>query len=42
MEKNIWGIHTTDDKLFLSGNVIALGWKRSFKRINKRSRNIQS
>ena len=27
MEKNIWGIHTTDDKLFLSGNVIALGWK---------------
>ena len=27
MEKNIWGIHTTDDKLFLVENVIALGWK---------------
>jgi restriction system protein len=26
-EKRIWGIHTTDDSLFLSNNVIAIGWK---------------
>lgn len=26
-EKRIWGIHTTDDFLFLNDNVIALGWK---------------
>lgn len=27
MEKTIWGIHTTDDRLFMSESVIALGWK---------------
>ena len=26
-EKRIWGIHTTDDSLFLHNNVIAIGWK---------------
>lgn len=26
-EKRIWGIHTMDDNLFLSENVIAIGWK---------------
>lgn len=26
-EKKIWGIHTTDDSLFLHDNVIAIGWK---------------
>lgn len=26
-EKKIWGIHTTDDKLFLHDSVIAIGWK---------------
>ena len=26
-EKRIWGIHTTDDSLFLNNNVIAIGWK---------------
>lgn len=24
--KTIWGIHTTDDSLFLSQNIIAIGW----------------
>ena len=24
--KTIWGIHTTDDLLFLSQNIIAIGW----------------
>lgn len=26
-EKRVWGIHTTDDNLFLTQNVIAIGWK---------------
>lgn len=26
-EKRIWGIHTMDDTLFLTQNVIAIGWK---------------
>ena len=26
--RNIWGIHTKDDTLFLKGNVIAIGWKK--------------
>ena len=26
-EKRLWGIHTTDDKLFLHNNVIAIGWR---------------
>ena len=26
IEKRIWGIHTMDDSLFLSSNVIAIGW----------------
>lgn len=26
-EKRVWGIHTMDDNLFLSKNVIAIGWK---------------
>jgi len=26
-EKQMWGIHTLDDMLFLNNNVIALGWK---------------
>ena len=26
-EKRIWGIHTTDDSLFLHNNIIAIGWK---------------
>lgn len=25
-EKKVWGIHTTDDMLFLKDNVIAIGW----------------
>ena len=27
-EKRIWGIHTLDDALFLTQNVIAIGWKK--------------
>ncbi len=26
-EKKLWGIHTTDDKLFLRDDVIAIGWR---------------
>ena len=26
-EKRIWGIHTTDDSLFLHNHIIAIGWK---------------
>ena len=26
-EARMWGIHTQDDRLFLQGNVIAIGWK---------------
>ena len=26
-ELRIWGIHTTDDSLFLHDNVVAIGWK---------------
>lgn len=26
-EKKVWGIHTKDDNLFLSKNLIAIGWK---------------
>ena len=26
-EKRVWGIHTTDDNLFLQQAVIAIGWK---------------
>lgn len=26
-EKKIWGIHTTNDSLFLDKNVVAIGWK---------------
>ena len=26
-EKKLWGINTTDDKLFLHDNVIAIGWR---------------
>ena len=26
-ELTVWGIHTTDDSLFLNGNVVAIGWK---------------
>lgn len=26
-EKKVWGIHTLDDNLFLSKNLIAIGWK---------------
>ena len=26
-EKKLWGIHTTDDTLFLHDNVIAIGWR---------------
>lgn len=26
-ELRVWGIHTTDDSLFLKDNVIAIGWK---------------
>lgn len=26
-EKRIWGIHTSDDSLFLHNNIIAIGWK---------------
>lgn len=26
-EMKMWGIHTQDDKLFLQGSVIAIGWK---------------
>lgn len=26
-EKKVWGIHTSDDNLFLNKNVIAIGWK---------------
>lgn len=25
-EKKVWGIHTTDDALFLNDNAIAIGW----------------
>ena len=25
-DRNVWGIHTQDDNLFLRGNVIAIGW----------------
>lgn len=25
-EKRLWGIYTTDDRLFLHDNVIAIGW----------------
>lgn len=27
-EKRVWGIHTLDDALFLTQNVIAIGWKK--------------
>lgn len=27
-EKKVWGIHTTDDVLFLNQNVIAIGWEQ--------------
>ena len=26
MDRTIWGIHAKDDKLFLDGNMIAIGW----------------
>lgn len=26
-ERKVWGIHTTDDTLFLNKNVIAIGWR---------------
>jgi len=26
-ELRVWGIHTTDDALFLHNDVIAIGWK---------------
>ena len=26
-EKRVWGIHTTDDSLFLHNHIIAIGWK---------------
>ena len=26
-EKRVWGIHTTDDSLFLHNNILAIGWK---------------
>lgn len=26
-EPNIWGIHTQNDSLFLTGNKIAIGWR---------------
>ena len=26
-EKRVWGIHTTEDHLFLDNNVIAIGWR---------------
>ena len=26
-DKRVWGIHTTDDTLFLNKNVIAIGWR---------------
>ena len=26
-EKRVWGIHTMDDHMFLSRNMIAIGWK---------------
>ena len=26
-EKRVWGIHTTDDSLFLHNNTLAIGWK---------------
>lgn len=26
-DKRVWGIHTTDDALFLNKNVIAIGWR---------------
>ena len=26
-EKRVWGIHTTDDNLFLQRHVIAIGWE---------------
>ena len=27
-EIKIWGIHTTDDSLFLKENIIAIGWNK--------------
>lgn len=27
VEKKLWGIHTTDDSLFLKKNCVAIGWK---------------
>lgn len=27
VEKKVWGIHTSDNNLFLHGNVIAIGWR---------------
>lgn len=27
VNKTVWGIHTTDDHLFLSQNIIAIGWE---------------
>ena len=27
-EKKVWGVHTTDDQLFLKTNVIAIGWEK--------------
>ena len=26
-DKQVWGVHTQDDNLFLKGNVIAIGWR---------------
>ena len=26
-EKKVWGIHTLNDNLFLSKNLIAIGWR---------------
>jgi len=26
-EKKIWGIHTSNDTLFLKNHLIAIGWK---------------
>ena len=27
-DKRVWGIHTLDDKLFLTENIIAIGWEK--------------
>ena len=27
-EKKVWGIHTSDDHLFLKSSVIAIGWEK--------------